>query len=280
MKDHEQRELGFEGRVRNGQRLRRGIFLLPSIFTVANMMCGFYAVIAVLKGGVADLDYAARAIGFAIVFDVFDGFVARATHTNTDFGKQFDSLADMVSFGIAPATLAYTWGVHGMLTSDAPQARFVFQLGWIISLAYVVCCAWRLARFNVHGMAPGGSRFFVGMPTPAAAGLVAATVHAFRLPLEDWRWAVAWLVLVFGAATLMVSAVRFRSFKDIPWARRQPSLAIVAIAFLIALIVVYSDVVLILLAGLYLVSSVVLHVVRVARQRTVSPPSHPSRPVV
>jgi CDP-diacylglycerol--serine O-phosphatidyltransferase len=277
MKDNEQRELGFDGRLRNQQRLRRGIYLLPSVFTVANLMCGFYAVIAVLKGGPADLDYASMAIGFAIVFDVFDGFVARATHTNTDFGKQFDSLADVVSFGIAPATLAYTWGVHGMLASDAPQAHYIFQLGWFISLTYVICCAWRLARFNVQGMAPGGSRFFVGLPTPAAAGLVAASVHAFRAPIEDWRWAAAWLVLVFFAALLMVSAIRFRSFKDIPWARRQPSVTIVLIACLIAAIVVYSEIVLILIASVYIAIGIVTHVVRVARQRALS---HPSRPTV
>ena len=277
MKDNEQRELGFDGRLRNQQRLRRGIYLLPSVFTVANLMCGFYAVIAVLKGSAMDLDYASMAIGFAIVFDVFDGFVARATHTNTDFGKQFDSLADVVSFGFAPATLAYTWGVHGMLASDAPQAHYIFQLGWFISLTYVICCAWRLARFNVQGMAPGGSRFFVGLPTPAAAGLVAASVHAFRAPIEDWRWAAAWLVLVFFAALLMVSAIRFPSFKDIPWARRQPSVTIVLIACLIAAIVVYSEIVLILIASVYIAIGIVTHVVRVARQRALS---HPSRPTV
>lgn len=277
MKEYEQRELGFEARQRNALRLRRGIFLLPSVFTVANMMCGFYAVIAVLKGGATDLDYAARAIGVAIVFDMFDGFVARATHTNTDFGKQFDSLADMVSFGIAPAVLAYAWGVQGMLASDAPQAQHIYQLGWLISLTFVICCAWRLGRFNVQGMAPGGSSFFVGMPTPAAAGLVAATVHAFRGPIEDWRWAAAWLALVFMAAALMVSAVRFRSFKDIPWARKQPSLTIVLIAFLIGGIVVYSEIVLILLASFYALWGITGHLVRVFRQRTVA---HPSRPVV
>jgi CDP-diacylglycerol--serine O-phosphatidyltransferase len=275
MKDADQRELGFEARLRSQQRLRRGIYLLPSVFTVANLMCGFYAVIAVLKGGATDLDYAALAIGSAIVFDVFDGFVARATHTNTDFGKQFDSLADVVSFGIAPATLAYTWGVHAMLVSDAPQAHHIYQLGWFVSLIYVVCCAWRLARFNVQGMAPGGSRFFVGLPTPAAAGLIAASVHAFRAPIEDWRWAAAWLALVFLAATLMVSAVRYRSFKDIPWANRQHSLTVVVIVFLIGAIVVYSEIVLMLLASAYVVSGIVWHVVRVTRQRFVS---HPSRP--
>jgi CDP-diacylglycerol--serine O-phosphatidyltransferase len=221
------------------------------------------------------LDYAARAIGFAIVFDVFDGFVARATHTNTEFGKQFDSLADMISFGIAPAALAYSWGVRGMLASDALQAHHIYELGWFVGLIFVICCAWRLARFNVQGMAPGGSRFFVGMPTPAAAGLVAATVHAFRAPLQDWRWAAAWLALVLLAAALMVSTVRFRSFKDIPWARRQPSVTIVLLAFLIGAIYMYSDIVLILIAGLYTVSGIVLHLVRVVRQRFVAHPSQP-----
>jgi len=275
MSEYEQQELGFEGRTRNHQRLRRGIYLLPSVFTVGNMLCGFYAVIAVLKGGVADLDYAARAIGFAIVFDVFDGFVARATHTNTEFGKQFDSLADVVSFGIAPAALAYTWGVRGMLASDSMQAHHIYELGWFVALIFVICCAWRLARFNVHGMAPGGSRYFVGLPTPAAAGLVAATVHALRTPLVDWRWASAWLALVLAAAALMVSTVRFRSFKDVPWGKRQHSVSIVLIGLLIGAIFMYSDVVLILIAGVYVVSGIVLHIVRVFRQRVVA---HPERP--
>jgi CDP-diacylglycerol--serine O-phosphatidyltransferase len=155
------------------------------------------------------------------------------------------------------------------------QAHHIYELGWFVGLIFVICCAWRLARFNVQGMAPGGSRFFVGMPTPAAAGLVAATVHAFRAPLQDWRWAAAWLALVLLAAALMVSTVRFRSFKDIPWARRQPSVTIVLLAFLIGAIYMYSDIVLILIAGLYTVSGIVLHLVRVVRQRFVAHPSQP-----
>jgi len=248
-------------------RLRRGIYLLPSFLTVANLLCGYYAVLATLKGGVADLDNAARAIGFAILFDALDGRVARATGTNTEFGKQFDSLADMISFGIAPAFLAFAWGVRGMLQSDAGPARHVYPLGWLVSFAFVICCAWRLARFNVHGMAPGGSRYFAGMPTPAAAGMIAAMVHAWKPPLEDWRWAVAWLALVAALAALMASTVRFYSFKDIPWTRRQPSLAIVLIGLLVWSIVVYSEVVLLLIAGSYTASGVTLHFVRVARHR-------------
>ncbi len=258
-------------RPRN-HRLRRGIYLLPSILTVANMLCGFYAVLATLRGGVVDLDNAARAIGIAILFDSLDGFVARATGTNSEFGKQFDSLADMVSFGVAPAFLAFAWGVRGMMQSDAGPAHHVYQLGWLISFAFVICCAWRLARFNVHGMAPGG-RYFVGMPTPAAAGMIAATVHAFKAPLDDWRWSVGWLALVAVLAALMTSTVRYHSFKDIPWTRRQPSLALVLIGLLAWSIVVYSEEVLFLLASVYAAAGITLQVVRLVRHRLVSRPA-------
>src|ERR1700690_3365550 len=130
MNDFEQHELGFPGARRANLKLRRGIYLLPSSMTVANMLCGFYAVMATLKGGGADLDNAARAIGLAILFDSFDGFVARATGTSSEFGKQVDSLADMVSFGIAPAVLAFTWGVRGILPSDYINIRRINKIGW------------------------------------------------------------------------------------------------------------------------------------------------------
>src|SRR3984885_3522421 len=150
---------------------RRGAYILPGIFTVANLLCGYYAVLATLEGAPTDLDNAARAIGIAILFDSLDGRVARAMGTNSEFGKQFDSLADVVSFGVAPAFLAYVWGVRAMAAFESPQALHLVQMGWLIGFIFVVCCAWRLARFNIQGMAPGNSRFFVGMPTPAAAGM-------------------------------------------------------------------------------------------------------------
>src|SRR5260221_6650705 len=111
MSDSEQHELGFPGARRANLKLRRGIYLLPSSLTVANMLCGFYAVMSTLKGGSTDLDNAAKAIGLAILFDSFDGFVARANHTSSELGKQFDSLADIVSFGVAPAALGCSCGV-------------------------------------------------------------------------------------------------------------------------------------------------------------------------
>ncbi len=244
MNNFEQHELGFPGSRRANLRLRRGIYLLPSLLTVANMVCGFYAVMSTLKGELSDLDTAAKAIGFAIVFDSFDGFVARVTGTSSEFGKQFDSLADMVSFGIAPAVLAFTWGVRSIVQSEVVDIR--------------------------RG---GGSRYFVGLPCPAAAGLLVAYVHAIIIPIEDWRWSIVWMALIAGAAALMASTVRFRSFKDIPWARRQPSVLIVPIAVLVPLIFYFSQVTLVLIATCYVAIGLALHIVRVVRHHWVSRPA-------
>jgi CDP-diacylglycerol--serine O-phosphatidyltransferase len=247
-------------RFRN-HRLRRGIYLLPSFFTVANLFCGYRAVIATLNGGPAEFDTAARFIGLAILFDMLDGRVARATGTTTELGKQFDSLADVISFGIAPALLAYTWGARSILAGDAVQAPHVHQLGWLMC-------------FNVQGMAFGSeSRFFAGMPTPAAAGMIAATVHAFPDALEDWRWGIAWFALVGGLAGLMASTIRYYSFKNIQWHRRQPSLAFVLMGLLVAGIYFFSQQVLFLMALLYTFSGFTVSLVRVVRHHTASHPA-------
>jgi CDP-diacylglycerol--serine O-phosphatidyltransferase len=263
-------------RIRN-PKLRRGIFLLPSLFTTGNLLCGYYACVASASTMLGTpvqgdpYDRAAKAIGLAIVFDSLDGRVARLTGTNTEFGVQFDSLADVVSFGIAPALLAYMWGVRNLPGLDATQGvQQIAGFGWWFCLAFVVCCAWRLARFNVQGMAPGGSKYFVGMPTPAAAGMIAATIHAFKNPVQDWRWSIAWIFLVLSLAALMTSTIRFYSFKDLPWTRKQPSLAIVFIALMGAAIWRWSEEVLLLVAATYTAAGVTLHVVRLLRHRLVS----------
>ena len=242
MSDFEQHELGFPGARRANLKLRRGIYLLPSSMTVANMLCGFYAVMA--------------------------------THTSSEFGKQFDSLADMVSFGIAPAALAFTWGVRGIAETDFLDIRRLHEIGWWVALVFVICCAWRLARFNIQGMAPGsGSKYFVGLPCPAAAGLIAATVHAIKLPIEDWRWSVFWMLVVIADAVLMSSTVRYRSFKDLPMAARQRSFFVIVIGLLVWLIVAYSEVVLMVIATSFVVSGVTLHLVRLVRHYVVSHPA-------
>src|SRR5271168_413660 len=222
-------------------RLRRGVYILPSACTVANMLCGYYAILATLDGKITDFDNAACAVGVAYLFDAMDGRIARAMHTESAFGREFDSLADVVSFGIAPAFLAYAWGVRAIAAASSPEALHLTQLGWLVGFFFVACCAWRLARFNIQGMAPGGNRYFVGLPTPAAAGVIAASVHAFKNPIEDPRISVLWLGLLLVLGLLMSSTVRYSSFKDIEWARRRPSLVVVALVLLLGAVVLFSE---------------------------------------
>ena len=267
----DQHEIPFEERRYRNQKLRRrGIFLIPSLFTVANLLCGYYAVVAALLGGSDNFDRAAKAIGFAILFDSLDGRLARLLKANTDFGVQFDSLADVVSFGIAPAVVAFAWGVRSLDIAGTQRGQLLSDMGWVCCLGFLVCCAWRLARFNVQGMAPGGSKYFIGMPTPAAAGMIAALVHGFKQPLHDWRWSVAWFLLAAGLGALMTSTIRYNSFKDIPLTRKQPSLAIVLLCLLVGVIWRYSEYTLVILASTYAVVGLTLHVVRFVRHRLVS----------
>ncbi len=254
-------------------RLRRGIYILPSIFTVANMLCGYYAILATFEGRIADFDNAARAIGIAFLFDTLDGRVARLMGTNSEFGREFDSLADIVSFGIAPAVLAYAWGVHAMAAANASPGLHLIELGWLVGFFFVGCCAWRLARFNIQGMAPGGNRYFAGMPTPAAAGMIAAVVHAFGMPIEDVKVSVLWLALIVALGVLMSSSLRHYSFKDIQWTRRQPSLAIVLLFLLVGAIVLFSHLTLLIIAGAYAAHGVIFQLVRYVRHRMASRPA-------
>ena len=251
------------------QRLRRGVYLLPSFFTMGNLLCGYYAILSVLEGRAGDLNNAARAIGVAFLFDALDGRVARATGTNSEFGKQFDSLADIVSFGIAPAFIAYAWGVRDLPLTELAQITHIYQLGWWVCFVFVACCAWRLARFNIQGMAPGTSaRFFVGLPTPAAAGIVAATVYASSGPIGEPVITFLWLGLVLCVGLLMASTLRYYSFKDIAWTKRQSALRVVVIlALLGGAIVFYSKITLLLMAGGYVAHGPVLRLVRTFRHK-------------
>jgi CDP-diacylglycerol--serine O-phosphatidyltransferase len=271
MAEFEQHEIPFAERNLKRHRLRRGIFLIPSLFTVANLLCGYYASIASLVGGREDFDHAAKAIGIAILFDSLDGRIARMTGTNTEFGVQFDSLADVVSFGIAPAILAYAWGYRFVFAKNTDFHQ-LGEFAWLACLLFLVCSAWRLARFNVKGMEPGGNKNFVGMPTPASAGVVAAIVHSqhYHEPNTDPTWAILWFVLLPALGFLMISTVRYYSFKDIPWTRKQPSITIILLFVMVAVIWKYSEQVLVILAGTYAVAGLVLHLVRFLRHRLVT----------
>ena len=270
MDEIEQQSMPFPETQKRKRRFRRGIFLLPSLFTVANLLCGYYASIAALVGRNEDFDHAAKAIGIAILFDSMDGRIARMTGTNTEFGVQFDSLADVVSFGIAPAILAYAWGYRsGFAIQGYHQLG---EFAWLCCLTFLICSAWRLARFNVKGMEPGGNKNFVGMPTPAAAGVVAAIVHACHWlgPITAKNWSLVWFALLLALGALMTSTIRYYSFKDIPWSRRQPSITIVLLFLLVGIIWKYSEYALVIIACTYAAVGIALHLVRFVRHRTVA----------
>ncbi len=249
-------------------RVRRGIAIIPSLFTVANLSLGYYAVLSTLQGTPQAFNDAARAIGFAILFDALDGRIARATGTNSEFGKQFDSLADVISFGVAPAFLAFTWGARAFSTHTPGLERNVYWFGIFVTAVFVTCCAWRLARFNIQGMAPGTeSKYFVGMPTPGAAGVVAATVHALKEPVQDWRFSLAWMLVVGGLAYLMTSTIRFYGFKNISLTRRRSSLVVIlSVAIIGWLVIAFSEFTLLAGAMTYMMSGVVIHLVRKFRR--------------
>jgi CDP-diacylglycerol---serine O-phosphatidyltransferase len=254
-----------------GARLRRGVYLLPSFFTVANMMCGYYAILSAFEGRASDFDNAAIAIGVAFLFDSFDGRIARAMGTHSDFGKELDSLADIISFGLAPACLAYAWGIRAAAVANAPGGIHLAQAGWVIGFFYLACCGWRLARFNIQGMASTDKRYFAGMPTPLAACMLASIVHFNGGgPLQDVGAAVLWLLLMVLLGVLMTSTVRYYSFKDVQWTRRQPSLALLLLALFGGLIVRFSKPTLLVLATAYVVQGVVFHFVRTVRHRIAS----------
>src|SRR5437588_6006578 len=213
--------------MRRSKRVRKGMFILPSLFTSANIAAGYYAisqtVSAVGDGQSWHFDFAARAIGFAILFDGLDGRIARLTHTTSEFGKQLDSLADAITFGVAPALLAYMWGFHLLPQLMNPELHTKLgQFGAVASFLFLVAGASRLARFNIQ-MNPQPSnpgrpdkKYFVGMPIPAGAGVIAAVVHFTRgVPLVNPIMAIVALALVLTVAYLMVSPWRFYRFKDI-----------------------------------------------------------------
>jgi CDP-diacylglycerol--serine O-phosphatidyltransferase len=226
---------------RRRRRFSRGVSLLPSLFTMGNMFCGYACVVYAMRG---EYETAAPFIGFAIVLDMLDGRIARLTGTASDFGVEFDSLADVISFGVAPAILSLAWGL-------SPLGR----LGWAAGFLFVSAAAMRLARFNIQSAAGSDKRYFVGMPSPAAAAVPAATVFAHPFGLQDYGEALLALPMVLVPAVLMVSTIRFRSFKTIDLQSRRPYTVLLLIAGAIVLIVTDPRLVLVVMAYSYLASA-------------------------
>ena len=267
------------------RRQRKGMYILPSLFTTANIAAGYYAILQITHGTTAEpwhFDNAAKAIGFAFLFDGLDGRIARMTGTSSDFGRELDSLADVITFGVAPAMLAWMWGFQELAVS-LPQewlGRLV-QLGAIGSFLFLMAGASRLARFNIttnpQPSNPGrpGKKYFVGMPIPAGAAVIAAVVHRSNgVPVSALWTAVPWLLLVVAVAYLMVSTWRFYSFKDIDLRMRQPFRLIVLFGLLFAAIWYFSQWVLFVMALAYMCSGVVWRLQWVFRKKGPPPPPY------
>src|SRR5690242_2137908 len=266
------------------RRLNKGMYILPSLFTTANIAFGYYAILQITHGTSADawrLDNAAKAIGFAVLFDGLDGRIARMTGTSSDFGKELDSLADVITFGVAPALLAWVWGFQQLPTNLGELYSKLLQFGAIASFLFLMAGASRLARFNITSNPqpsnPGrpGKKYFVGMPIPAGAGVVAAMVHfSGGDPISSWWTALTWLLMLVALAYLMVSTWRFYSFKDIDFRSRQRFQLIILFGALFAAIWFFSQKVLFVIALLYMFSGVLWRLQWIFRRKRNPPPPY------
>lgn len=256
------------GRKRPG----RGMYILPSLFTCGNIAAGFYAIIQAIDGSFLHrpeaFNRSALAIVFAIIFDGLDGRIARMTNTQSDFGRELDSLADVIAFGVAPSLLAYLWGVQQVVSDSTMDVeKHLMHFGMVVCFLFLICGACRLARFNVSvdpkPRNPGrpDRKYFVGMPIPAGAGCLTAVVHFENgSPIYSPWMSGLWLALIAFVGFLMVSSWRFWSGKEIDMSSRRPARLLVLVMVLGAVMFEWSEKCLIVLAMGYLVSGVVARV--------------------
>lgn len=273
--------------------LRKGLYLIPSMFTAANIGMGFFSVMASLRGfqilgssnpdlnaAAAHFDSAAVAIGFALLFDMLDGRIARLTKTTTEIGIQLDSIADVITFGLAPAVLAYVWGYGASLAEGSDLHR----LAWFLSFMYLMCGAFRLARFNVQASRPRilaegtpkvDKKNFVGLPIPVAGAFIAALVHFSPMPLTYFGadrariYSGLLMILVGLLSLMMVSTLRFSSFKTVGTRVRAMRTIILALAVGM-LIFLYSRYVLLAIVITYILHGLIARVAGVFWRRSES----------
>lgn len=234
----------------------RGIYLLPNAFTTAALFCGFYAIVMAMN---QRFEHSAWAIFIAMVLDGLDGRIARLTNTQSEFGAQYDSLSDMVSFGAAPALVVYEWSLRGL-----------GKLGWIAAFVYCAGAALRLARFNTN-IEVVDKRFFQGLPSPSAAALVAGFILLMvdqEVSGIELRW-VSWGIAVFAGLT-MVTNVPFYSFKDVNFRKSVPFIAVFLIALMFALVSIDPPKVLFPIFIAYGLSGYVVSAWRLAKGKPVS----------
>lgn len=262
----------------------RAAYALPTLFTAGNIFLGYLSILRSFKGSLlvhtdisaarANFEFAAICIGVGMVLDGLDGRIARMTNTTSDFGRELDSLADIISFGIAPAILAYAWGVQFI----DPSAGFALteqirRAGEFVAFLFLVCGAGRLARFNIQKNPipknPGrpDRKYFVGLPIPSAAAAVAAVVYYFDSdPLTSWQFSLVWIATLALLGFLMVSTWRYYSFKDINLKSPRSPIILVILAGIIYLVRNYSQTVLLLLAATYVMSGIVTRISSVLRR--------------
>jgi len=244
---------------------RRGIYLVPNLLTTGNLFSGFYSLIAVFN---ADYLRAAMAILVAMAFDILDGKSARLTKTTSRFGVEYDSLADLISFGLAPGLLIYSWALstYG-------------RLGWVAAFLFVACGALRLARFNVQ-VGTGESKYFVGLPIPAAAGVIASLVvldhHILRMGAEIKPLLI--LGLIYTLAFLMVSTIRYRSFKDFHLRGRKPFHVLVSAVLLLIILAAEPQIMLFVLFAGFALSGVIERPAAALIRKLFKQPAHPRTP--
>lgn len=269
------------GPGRYGRRRRRAAYVLPTLFTAGNIFLGFIAILRAFQGAMAanagnlgsnhHFEVAAIAIGVAVVLDGLDGRIARMTNTVSDFGREMDSLADVITFGIAPAVLAYAWGVQFV---PPILKNLDHRIGYFISFLFLLCGAARLARFNVQTNPipknPGrpDRKYFIGLPIPAAAAIVASIVYASdSVPLQWWVWSALWLALLGMVSFLMVSTWRYPSFKDIHLTRPLSPLTVIAVAALFYLIWMFPQPMLLAISAAYVATGILIRAGGILRRR-------------
>ncbi len=262
------------------RRPRRAAYALPTFFTAGNLLLGFLAIMETFRGSMEfaqqvpeafrHFELAAIYIGISVFVDGLDGRIARMTNTVSDFGREMDSLADVISFGIAPGILAFAWGVQFVDWSIVPDANMRVQLQrgtYFVTFLFLLCGASRLARFNVSvnpiPKNPGrpGRKYFVGLPIPAAAGMVAAVVYALdSQPLRHWLAAVVWMALIGLLAFLMVCTWRYRSFKDFNLLSPRSFKSVITLGSIIYLMFNFSQPCLLAMATTYVASGILVRI--------------------
>jgi CDP-diacylglycerol---serine O-phosphatidyltransferase len=281
----------------DGRPRPRAAYVLPTLFTAGNIFLGFLSIMRSIQGALLaghgysgpnqHFEVAGIAICWAALLDGLDGWIARLTNTASEFGREMDSLADVITFGLAPAVLAYTWGVQsGLNSADLLFRDHLRRLGYFIPFLFLLCGAARLARFNIQKNPvpknPGrpDRKYFVGLPIPAAALMVASVVFVTDgTPLEYWPLMLGWLVLLGLLAFLMVSTWRYRSFKKLMLLRPRPWLIVLPLAGIIGLLWAFTAPALLALAITYVGSGIAVRLGGVIRRRLRHAPREPERQI-